>query len=644
MSLFRKLVLLITALVVAMLLGSISVSLHNSRGYFSDQLQALADDTAAHLGLSVSQAALAEDSALIQTMVNAVFDRGHYSEIAYYNEEGRAVVSRSRTTEIEGVPAWFAIWSSIPVRHASAEVVSGWMQAGKLYVGVHPGGAYTGLWLLFVQQCWLAVFVAALGYVLAGLGLKLLLRPLQLIETQANAISRSEFTTVDTLPRTSEFKRVVQAMNRMAQVVQRQFNEQVALIHSLRTQLYLDPVTQLPNRLEFDSRLKAWLRGEDTLSSGSLVLLHAHGVGVLNDEQGREDGDALLRDIATLLQAAMHDRPEAFASRRCGCDFAVFLPGMSQPDIAVWLATLHQQLQGLDTREPLKFWLGASVSHAVCDASRMLHAADAALRLAKSGGISDWAVYPVDDPMLERRSIEEWQPHLQGIIQRQEIALVYQPMFTREQTLLGYEVYSRALEGDDYIAGGLFWPQAERYGLAHELDRLVLQKAVAKLVAEPSLRLSVNLATSSCLSADFMAWLLSLLQQQSAISPRLTLEFHEQVLTLKELDFIHYQSKLCATGVNLALDHFGVSPSALGKLPMLKLTYVKIDRRYVAAIDQGRDNCFYIQILVQIAHGCGVKIFVDGVENNAELQALQRLKVDGVQGYYLAHPAYQINS
>ncbi len=72
--------------------------------------------------------------------------------------------------------------------------------------------------------------------------------------------------------------------------------------------------------------------------------------------------------------------------------------------------------------------------------------------------------------------------------------------------------------------------------------------------------------------------------------------------------------------------------------------YVKIDRRFVAAIQNNRDNGFYIQALVQIAHGCGVRILAQGIESDLEWRELKRMKVDGGQGYYLARPSDQINA
>jgi len=646
MSLFRKLVFSISAMVLLLLAGNLVVTIHNARSYFAEQSQALADDTATYLGLSISQAVKRGDDVQVQTMISAIFDRGYYRSIVYYDLEGKTVISRTRELTFEGVPSWFVEYVNIPQRSGRAEVIAGWYQLGKIYVDIHPGYAYSDLWRMFNQSVWLFLFTMVLCYALAGIALKMLLRPLQKIEDQAEAICRSEFPLQNRLPKTPELRRMVVAMNRMVQKLQAIFQEQIDLTESLRVEAFIDPITGLPNRKEFDSRLTTWVKSEDGGSPGVLVLLHVSGINDLNDSQGRDAGDKVLADIGSLIVSLLDAWPDGFVARRSGCDFSIFVPAMLQEEAGAWLSEMKMSMDSLDTVSGLtnmKFWLGAATSKSVNSISNMLSAADAALRLAKSSGDSDWAVYPVDDPLADIRPAGEWQQYLKRIIEKEELLLHFQPFYTCQQEYLGAELFSRAKDGDEIIQAGVFWPLAERFDLVSELDMLVLRGAIAALQVHSEQRLSVNISTSSLLKKGFIEWLFGYLRDNCGFTNRLTLELHEKTLALPGGCFAELYKGLQALGVSVALDHFGVTPSALAKLRTYPLAYVKVDRRFVSGIDVDIENRFYIQTLVQIAHGCDVKILADGVETAAEWSTLKGIGVDGGQGYFLARPDGQLS-
>ncbi len=274
MSLLRRLVLAITVMIIALLAANVVVGVYNARSYFSHQLQALAEDTATSLGLTISHAAKDKDLAQVELMINVIFDRGYYQSITYSDMQGKVVVSRSREIRIEGVPQWFIDWIVIPQRAGTAEVVSGWFRLGELRVQTHPGYAYRDLWRVFTEQLWLFFFTAVLCYGLAGLGLKYLLRPLKRLEDQADAICRKEFPVQETLPNTPELRRMVVAMNRMVNKIKDMFQQQVNLTDELRREASIDALTGLPNRDEFNAQLKAWLESDHGGGMAALVIVH----------------------------------------------------------------------------------------------------------------------------------------------------------------------------------------------------------------------------------------------------------------------------------------------------------------------------------------------------------------------------------
>ncbi len=96
-------------------------------------------------------------------------------------------------------------------------------------------------------------------------------------------------------------------------------------------------------------------------------------------------------------------------------------------------------------------------------------------------------------------------------------------------------------------------------------------------------------------------------------------------------------------GVEVSLDHFGVTPSSLGILQSLQIDWVKLDRRFTSHIDAHSENRFYIKSLLQIAQSCDVKVVAEGIENEKDWEILLELGVDGGQGFLFAAPAEAIN-
>ncbi|MEC8428633.1 MAG: LapD/MoxY N-terminal periplasmic domain-containing protein [Pseudomonadota bacterium] len=260
MTLYRQLVLAITFLIICLMAGNVFVSVFNARGNIFEQIQVHAQDTATSLGLTVSHVAQDKDEAQIGSFIDVVFDRGYYREISYKSLSGDIEVVRQQPILLEGVPEWFVELIELPLPTGQSEVVSGWFRLGEIKVVTHPGYAYRDLWRVFNEQLWLFLVTAVLSYGVAGLGLKFLLQPLRKVEEQADAICRREFPVQETLPRTPELKRMVMAMNRMVKKIQAMFQEQIELTESLHRQAYLDPVTQMSNRRDFDSRFDAFMK------------------------------------------------------------------------------------------------------------------------------------------------------------------------------------------------------------------------------------------------------------------------------------------------------------------------------------------------------------------------------------------------
>ena len=263
MTLYRQLVIFTFLLFLLLLAGTWYAKLESTSSFLTSQLESHAQDTATFLALSISPHVAEKDMTAVEGMINAVFDRGYYQMITFSGPRRNMLIERVLTVKIEDVPSWFIRWIPLKTPEATSDVMAGWNQAGTIHVKSHPGYAYATLWKDVVNMtAWFAacaVFVLIAG----GLGLRMLLKPLVAVERQADALCRKEYKIQEPLPWTREFRRVVEAMNRMTNKVKEMFEEQAAQAEGLQERAYHDPLTGLGNRRYFESQITGRLDQHD---------------------------------------------------------------------------------------------------------------------------------------------------------------------------------------------------------------------------------------------------------------------------------------------------------------------------------------------------------------------------------------------
>ena len=146
MTLYRQLVVIIISLFTACFLVSVTISTGNLRSFLGEQLASHAQDTATSLGLSLSPYMQRNDTAVMNSMVDAIFDRGYYRTISVIAVNGKPLIERSNPATSEDVPSWFIDYIDLQLPTAKAMVMSGWKQAATVVVASHPGYAYQELW------------------------------------------------------------------------------------------------------------------------------------------------------------------------------------------------------------------------------------------------------------------------------------------------------------------------------------------------------------------------------------------------------------------------------------------------------------------------------------------------------------------
>jgi diguanylate cyclase (GGDEF)-like protein len=648
MTLFRQLIIIITILFLVVFAGAFVVSVNNTRAFLSSQLQSHARDAATSLGLSLSPHAAENDLTTMTLMVDAIFDSGYYREIRLVGVDGKTLIERELPVRIDGVPQWFTDLVPLETPLGEAMVMAGWQQAGVIQVHSNPGIAYAKLWRDSMGMFWLLLGVSSLAIVLGWIILKIILRPLRALEQQAEAICKREYPVQTKMPWTRELRTFVQAMNRMVMKVKEMFEQQARAMEKMRAQAYMDPVTGLGNRRHLEAQLQNLINNPEQFAGGALFLLEINGFKEYNERHGYQAGDALLRHTAAMLAEISTAHIDSFAARLGGADFALAAPNIDAAEAAIIGKQLSESLTKLhevgmaDSEEVGN--IGIALYRSQDSVFKFLGEADLALRTAQEQGGNAWHLEnPEQCALTEISGALNWSTFLKQVIAERRITLRLQPVQRSvSEKILHYEVLLRLMgENGQLLSAGLFMPYVHRLGLHREMDQLVISEIMERMKldrAKDIPAIAINLSPESAHDAAFADWLCAELGKNPAVATKLIFEVTEYGAT-KNLDSIrNLIDKVSLAGARFSLDHFGRGFSSFGYLSSLKIHYLKIDGSYIHGIDQDKDDQFFVDAVIKIAHGLDIEVIAESVETEQERQTLRELNVYGLQGYWVGEP------
>lgn len=643
MTLFRQLILGISLLFFVLLAGIEAIYLANARAQLQEQLGSQAQDAATTLALRLATLGSLQDGALVETVLNPVFDRGYFREIHVLSASGETVARKVLAPAQGDVPAWFAQMFPIGAPGAQSLVSSGWRELGRVLVVSQPHFAYQQLWHAGLQTiAWLLLVYAAAVVAAAGF-LAMLLRPLREIERAAVAIGERDFTTIAALPRARELARVVAAMNQMSGRIRQMIAEESARAEALRREAFVDPLTSLYNRRGFERQLQALIQSTGDVYSGALALVEIRNFGEFNVKVGYRRGDEVLAELAGALLAACEGRA-VVCTRMGGAGFAFAAVNIEAASLRDLVAAVCGRIgrilteQGPDAK--LVFHCGATRREgALPEFPALLSAADLALERARQNGDDEFEIESFD-PSVAAGS-QAWRALIERCIGEGAIALYAQQVFGLPgRRPVHTELMARMLRAQgEPIPAAQFLPMAARHGLIGRLDCLIFEKLLDYLARSPGQPMvALNVAARTVADPDMVRRLLALLDARSALAGRLIFEMTEFGAMQDWALAKHFSGEVRRRGAHFALDNFGMLQESLMLVHALRPQYIKLSPGYAREIAGNADCRFLVASIVRIAQPLGIDIYAQAVEDEGLVPVLAELGLSGYQGFAAARP------
>lgn len=421
---------------------------------------------------------------------------------------------------------------------------------------------------------------------------------------------------------------------------------ELAIRHTAET----DGLTQLANRSVMMRELDTALQGNRPRDRvGAFIIIDLDHFKSVNDTLGHDAGDALLRAVAQRLRR--HVRRGDVVARLGGDEFAVLLTGLADELAAERMAQkLHKALTARVRLGERMMRPGISMGVTLFPADGRTPAdivknADIALYQSKAQGRNGWTLF---NPQLRRRleRRHELGEALRGAIAADEVEVAFQPQLCLgNRSIVGFEVLARWRHAGQAVSPLEFIGIAEDFGLGGVLGRAIMERAFAVFAAAARTRrepghLAVNLATSQLKDPHFPEYVADALTRHGLSPQQLEFEVTETVLLDRAVERIaETLAELRRVGVSLALDDFGTGYASLTHLKRFPVSRLKIDQSFVRNIGLSEDDATIVRTIASLAHSLGMTTVAEGVETPAQLQFLEDLGCDIVQGYLIGRPA-----
>lgn len=405
-----------------------------------------------------------------------------------------------------------------------------------------------------------------------------------------------------------------------------------------------DPLTGLPNRSHVRGRFADAVRDLPAGTQAALVVIDLDHFKDVNDTLGHAVGDELLVEVAQRLRAAV--RRSDLVARFGGDEFLILVAAQ---DIVAEVERIHARIR--DTVSAPLAVAGRSVRvtatlgvalfpHDGADFETLLRSADLAMYSAKEGGRDALAFYR--EAMGQAlRARTELEGDLRHALEQREFEVFYQP---RVLTASGRIVGAEALVRWRHPARGLIEPDAfiplcESTGMVLELDRQVFATAAAQLARWQALGrdlvLSVNVSPRAFSDPHFAEQTVAVAVQAGCDLSRLELEITESMLLDAGDGPLQTLRAISASGMTVSLDDFGRGYSNLATLSRFPIHALKIDRAFIAGLDENQPVA---DLIAQLCRLMKLRSVAEGVETEAQRRWAAGQGIEQAQGYLFAPP------
>lgn len=410
----------------------------------------------------------------------------------------------------------------------------------------------------------------------------------------------------------------------------------IGMVSELALGRKIDNLTGLWNYDKFMEDIgKSLSQGE-----GYLMVFGIDNFKNINVKNGRTFGNYILKRITDVLEKNAKYPMSLY--RLAGDCFAVDFPGKSRDEVLDFYENIKKQLESYCTISAGVVFYNLEEQ---MDGGAVYQYAESALDRAKKEGKNMLVFFSYEDYRKNRDKIE-LQDEMKAAVRKgcEGFYLCYQPqIYGKDFCLYGAEALLRYKSKTRGVVSPVeFIPLLEQSGMICQVGAWVLKTAVEQCIEwrkkVPDFHINVNISYVQLRQPEITQMVLNIIREAGLPGEALTLEVTEsmQLQDYAYFNRIFYEWK--REGIQIAIDDFGTGYSSLSYLKSIDIDETKIDRCFVNRIHYNAYNYRLISNMIELARSARIKVCCEGVETEEELEALQKLNPDVLQGFLFAKP------
>lgn len=404
---------------------------------------------------------------------------------------------------------------------------------------------------------------------------------------------------------------------------------------------HFDPLTGLTNRREF-----AILAGAALVNKRLryVCYMDVDHFKKINDTHGHSIGDVYLANIADILRE--NTQKEDIVARFGGDEFVIGFQDISMDGAVKRLRTILKMCSDQIEINGANFAGSISIGVAEVDSDDgledILKNADTALYHAKAAGRDTYAIYG-DEMGADLKRRYDLESKIKKAAENESFQIYFQPLVCgKDRRVTGHEALLRLIDEDGgFIPPTEFIPVAESLGLIDKIGKWTIKTAIMRVAQERDDKtIAINLSSLQFESGELVETVCAALDAADFPANQLELEITESLLLQDDASVEMQIDALRDMGVRIAMDDFGTGFSSLSYLWKYGFDRLKIDRSFVAALEENSDRSReIIESVVMLGARLNMQITAEGVETPAQSDFLSSLGCDTLQGFLFGKPA-----
>lgn len=421
--------------------------------------------------------------------------------------------------------------------------------------------------------------------------------------------------------------------------------------HELKRRTVTDILTDVNNRFAYIERMNALLESSANLAKKvqhAVFFLNVDRFKQINDTLGHAVGDKLLIEIATRIKKLLKNKD--IIARYGGDEFVITLTNIAYTREAVIFAEqLIRMIEAPMIIDEHEIFVSTSVGISLYPYDGMttedlVGRANKAMDYSKQNGSNGFAFY-IDDLDIDSKRVLLLDAELRKAIEHRDFKLYYQPKIcVKTNTIVGVEALVRwQNEKLGFVSPGEFIPYAEETGLIIPLSEIIVDKACEDLKimqreGYTKIPISINISSVHFQQKNFLESVRKILEKNNVSAQNFEIEVTERTVMNNAAETVNKLVLLKQLGFKLSIDDFGTGYSSLSYLIRFPLDVLKIDRSFIQHICSLDDKQAIVDAIIQMAHRLNMKVVAEGVESKQQVDLLNMMDCDFIQGFYYSKP------